>query len=430
MIWANGQRRADSTMIRTSAVAAMLSLAAVAPARAQVLNIDSCQALARSNYPLIHQYELIEKTKEFTLSNASKAYLPQISVTAIEGYIVGDLPTAGGQGNSGGRLQFIGLAQLNQTIWDGGTTKAQKNVITASAETDKASLDVALYDLRSRVNQVYFGILLVDEQLVQLEAQNTILTNNASRILQLSDNGLAYKTDLDEIKVEQLRLNQQRIELRYVRRGYATMLSLLTGREIGENVRLAKPALDTHPPDLTIARPELSLFASQRSVVDAQSGVQRAGLMPKIGLLGAGVLLAPSIGIGQNGVSTIAVAGLSASWGIGGLYRHGNDKALTQESLRRIGLQEETFLFNTNLQVAQSSANIEKQRAILAEDDAIVGLRSSIRESYQVRYAAGSSPLIELLNATERESEARSQRALHEMQLLIAIAEQQTQTGH
>jgi outer membrane protein TolC len=416
-------------MIRTGAVAAMLSLAAVAPAPAQVLSIDSCQALARSNYPLIRQYELIEKTKEFTLSNASKAYLPQISVAAIEGYIVGDLPTAGGEGNSGGRLQFIGLAQLNQTIWDGGTTKAQKKVITASAETDKASLDVALYDLRSRVNQVYFGILLVEEQLVQLEAQNTILTNNANRILQLSDNGLAYKTDLDEIKVEQLRLNQQRIELRYVRRGYATMLSLLTGREIDEKVRLAKPALES-PADLAIARPELSLFASQRSLVDAQSGVQRAGLMPKVGLLGAGVLLAPSIGIGQNGVGTIAVAGLSASWSIGGLYRHGNDKALTAESLRRIGLQEQTFLFNTNLQVAQTSANIEKQRAILAEDDAIVGLRSTIRESYQVRYAAGSSPLIELLNATERESEARSQRALHEMQLLIAIAEQRTQTGH
>ena len=207
---------------------------------AQTLSIDSCQALAMRNYPLIKQYDLIEKTREYTLSNANKAYLPQVSLTAIEGYIFGGLP-----GLSSSNLNFIGIGQVNQTIWDGGATKTQKKIINAQTETDKANVDVALHDLKSRVNQLYFGILLVDEQLKQLEVQNTILSNNIDRIKQLNDNGLAYKTDVDEIRVEQLKLDQQRKEFNYTRNGYVTMLSLLIGVKLNAQTILQKPQVST-----------------------------------------------------------------------------------------------------------------------------------------------------------------------------------------
>ena len=419
-------------MIRKYIVAVMYSMATVGSATAQVLSIDSCYALAKKNYPLIRQYELIEKTKEYTLSNANKAYLPQLSITAIEGYIFGELPSFGPANVEAetSDFKFIGIAQLNQTIWDGGATKTQKKIIAASSETEKASLDVAIYDLHARVNQLYFGILLVDEQLMQLEVQNAILSNNVNRVKQLSDNGLAFKTDLDEIKVEQLKLNQHKTELKYVRNGYVMMLSLLIGAKITEPIILQKPAFNDSLPDLQIMRPELSLYKSQRNMVNAQSDLQRVSLMPKIGLLGAGVMLAPGIGSGENGATSIGVAGLSATWSIGGIYKRGNEKQLTQLSLNKINLQEETFLFNTKLQVAQTSADVEKQKAILAGDEEIISLRKSIRESYQLKYNTGAGSLMDLLNATEKESEARSQKALHEMQLLITISEHNTITGN
>jgi outer membrane protein TolC len=410
----------------------MYSMATVGSATAQVLSIDSCYALAAKNYPLIKQYELIEKTKEYTLSNANKAYLPQLSITAIEGYIFGELPSFGPSGGEAASsdFKFIGIAQLNQTIWDGGATKTEKKIITASSDAEKASLDVTMYDLHARVNQLYFGILLVDEQLIQLEVQNSILNNNVNRIKQLSDNGLAYKTDLEEIKVELLKLDQHKTELKYVRSGYITILSLLIGAKITEPITLQKPALNNSLPHFQIVRPELSLYKSQRSLVNARSDMQRVSLMPKIGLLGAGVMLAPGIGSGNNSATSIGVAGLSASWSIGGFYKRKNDRQLTLQSLNKINLQEETFLFNTKLQTTQTSSNIEKQKAILEGDDEIVSLRNSIRESYQLKYNTGAGSLMDLLNATEKESEARAQKALHEMQLLITIYEQKTITGN
>jgi outer membrane protein TolC len=403
------------------------SLLTVAAATAQSLSIDSCYALAVKNYPLIKQYGLIEKTKEYTLSNANKAYLPQVSLTAIEGYVFGDLPSFGAQGSSSD-FKFIGLGQVNQTIWDGGATKTQKKIINASAETDKAAIDVSLHELRTRVNQLYFGILLIDEQLKQLDIQDTILGNNISRVQQLNDNGLAYKTDVDEIKVERLKLDQQRTEFTYTRKGYITVLSLLMGLQITEQTTLQTPLAASQLTDMPIMRPELSLYKSQRDLVNAQAGMQRVNLMPKIGLLGAGILLAP--GIGATGATTIGVAGLSASWNISGLYKNSNEKHLTLQQLDNINVQEETFLFNTKLQATQSAANIEKQKAILAKDDDIVSLRQTIREGYQLKYTNGAGPLIDLLNATEKEGDARAQKALHEMQLLMTLYDYKTITGN
>jgi outer membrane protein TolC len=395
--------------------------------RAQILTIDSCYMLAVRNYPLIKQFELIEKTKEYTLSNASKAYLPQVSITAIEGYILGSFP---GSESSGSKFKFIGLGQVNQMIWDGGATKTQKKIINASSETDKAGVDVSLHDLRSRVNQLYFGILLVDEQLKQLEVQANILKNNIDRVTKMKDNGLAYKTDVDEIKVEQLKINQQRTEYNYTRSGYLKMLSLLIGEKVDAQTNFQKPITDYQLASMDIGRPELSLYKSQRNLVNAQAGMQNVNLMPRIGFLGAGVLLAPGLSLGNTTLSTLGVAGLSASWNISGLYKNSNEKQLTAQQLNTIKVQEETFLFNTTLQLSQAAANIDKQKAVLTEDEEIVSLRISIREGYQLKYETGISPLLDFLNATEKEKEARTQKALHEMQLLMTLYDYKTISGN
>jgi len=393
--------------------------------QAQTLSIDSCYSLALKNYPLIKQFGLIDKARDYTLSNAGKAYLPQVSLTAIEGYVFGGFPAG-----EGSNFKFIGLAQINQNIWDGGATKVQKEIAKAAAAADKASVDVSLYELRSRVNQLYFGILLISEQLKSLDIQDTILANNISRAKQLNDNGLAYKTDVDEIRVEQLKLDQQRQEFQYTRNGYRTMLSYLTGVQLNENTNLQKPDANLPIRDMQVNRPELSLYQHQRNLINAQAGMQRVSLMPKVGLLGVGVLFSPGISLGPASLSNLGVAGLSASWNISGLYKNSNEKQLTKIQLDKIDAQEETFLFNTRFQMTQSSANIEKQKAILTEDKEIMNLRHSIREGYQLKYDTGAGPLMDLLNATQKEGDARAQKVLHEMQLLMTIYDYKTISGN
>lgn len=230
------------------------------------------------------------------------------------------------------------------------------------------------------------------------------------------------------MKVEQLNLNRQKKDFEYTRSGYLTMLSYLIGKNINQT-QLEKPA-NTIGLDNTINRPEQLRFASQRNLINAQADMQKVSLMPKVGLLGAGVMLAPGINLGNNKISTVGVAGVSVGWDIKGLYKNANEKELTKQELNKIDVQEEVFLFNTKFQMNQKTADIERQNAILKDDEAIVKLRQTIREGYQLKYDNGAGPLIDLLNATEKEGNARAEKALHEIQLLMSTYEYQTIKGN
>lgn len=386
----------------------------VAAKATEVLNLDSCQALATQNYPLIKQYELIEKSKEFNIKNANKAYLPQVSFTGIAGYIMLDIIPEN-------EIKFIGVAQLQQILWDGGATAANKQIIAAQSEVSKAQLDVDVYELQSRINNLFFGILLLNKQLEQLHMHAEILQQNSNKVQQMNANGLAYNTALQEIAVELLKLDQQKIELQHTRWGYIQMLSLLVGKPIPKETVFETP--QSEDINTSVNRKELSLFNQQRQLILAQGKMTNVSLMPKVGLMGMGAFLAPGFQLGAQEMNSISIIGLSASWDLGGLYKHKNNKNLTEISLQQIDLQQEMFIYKLNQQTTQSNAEIEKQQAILAKDKQIVSIQQDIRKGYELQYESGVCTMLDLLTATENESHAINQQAMHEMQLLQAIYE-------
>ncbi|MBF4472643.1 TolC family protein [Flavobacterium sp. HJJ] len=392
------------------------------------LKIESCQEKAKANYPLIKEYDLISKSLDYTLSNANKAWLPQFSVTAIGGYLIKGLPEAPGTN----REDYIvaGIAQITQNIYDGGATKAQKNIAKASAEVDKATTEVAFNSIRERVNQLYFGILVVDEQLNQLNILNDNLNRGLKNAKLSKDNGLGYQSDVDEVKAEILSLEQKKIEFTFTRKGYVEMLSYMIGEPLKEDVQLEKPLTVENYASLTNNRSELSLYANQIKLTEASSAMDKVSLMPKVGLLGAGILITPGMNLGTSNVSSLAVAGLSMSWDTHGLYKSSNNRELEKIKKDRINNQQNTFLFTNNLQLQQASTEIEKQKAILAKDDEIVLLKEKITKAYQLKKDNDMSPMNDLITAMNKESEARSNKALHNVQLLMSLYNYKTIKGN
>jgi outer membrane protein TolC len=399
------------------------------------LTIEHCQEKAKANYPLIKQYDLIAQSTEYTISNANKAYLPQLSLDGIGAYIIKGFPAVSLPGMPAAeeeKLKFIGIAQLNQTIWDGGATRSQKNITSASAEVDKANIDVALHSITERVNQLYFGILLMDEQLKQLALVNENLTRNLNRLQLSKDNGLVFQTDVDELKAEVLNLEQKNIDFTYTRKGYVEMLSYLMGEPLAANIQLQKPVTENVETILTLEnnRPELKLYSTQRSLIEQKASFNKVLNMPKIGLLGAGILVSPEASFGASQISSLALAGLSVSWNTGGVYKTSNNKQLDRIQLDRIANQQETFLFTSNIQLKQVTSEIEKQREIIHKDSEIVALKSNIRKSYQLKYDNGMSSMNDLITAINKESEARGNEALHQVQLLMSLYSYKTINGN
>lgn len=410
----------------------MLFLFAILPAVAQ-LNIDSCQLKAKANYPLIKQYDLITKSLDYTISNANKAYLPQVSLNGIGAFIISGLPTLSMPGQAAAepdKLQFIGIGQINQTIWDGGAGRSQKDIAKANAAVEKSNVDVSFQSIRERVNQIYFGILVIDEQLKQLDILNENLNRNFNKVKLSKDNGLAYQSDVDEVKAEILNLEQKKIEFNYTRKGYVQMLSFMMGETLPETVQFEKPILIEPYLSLTNNRPELSLYANQLKFAEAKSSINKVYNMPKVGLLGAGILIEPGMSFGTSKINSLAVAGLSVSWNTAGLYKTSNNKKLDKIQLDRITNQRETFVFSNQLQLTQTNSDIEKQKAIIEKDDEIVLLKGNIKKSYQLKYDYGMCTMNDLINAMSKESEAQSNQSLHNVQLLMSMYNYKTISGN
>ncbi len=410
---------------------------------AQSLNIDSCQAKAAQNYPQVKQFGLIEKTNEYNISNANKGYLPQLTLNARATYqsevtqIPASLGTVISQISgkpfsfpSLGQDQYQAVLEANQIIWDGGIIKAQKKGIQASTETEKQKLAVDLYALKDRVNQVFFGILLINEQLVQNDILQKDFQTNYDRVKSYKQNGVANQSDIDAIKVEILNAQQQAIALKSMRKSYIQILSGITGIPVDEKTILEKPVLPKADLKLENHRPELSLFDAQTKLYDTQKDAVFAGNLPKLGFYAQGGIGKPGLNMLSNAVSPFYIGGLRLSWNLSGFYSLKNNIVKIELNKKSVDVQKETFLFNNNLINQQQQNEIERLKEQLKTDDEIISLRNNIKKSAEVKVQNGTLSVTDLLREINSESQSKRSKSLHEIQLYIAVYQQLNTTNN
>ena len=405
--------------------------AACMTAQAQ-LTLEECYRAARENYPLVRQLGLIERTEEFTLSNAAKGYLPQLSfsgkasyqsdVTKIPFSIPGIEP---GMDND----QYQLVLELNQTIWDGGAIRRRKDEIRAGTDVRKQQVEVSLYALNERVNQLFFGILLLDAQLEQNALLQAQLERNHAQVAACLEQGVASAADLDAVSVEQLNARQTAGELKVRRKAYAEVLGWLTGKERLEEAELAVPSGELS--DLRQnRRPELELYASQRGELAAQEKSLTARYMPRLGLFAQGAYGDPGLNMLKGGFEPYYLAGVRLSWSIGDLYTRKNDKSLLAVRRNDLDVQEQTFLFNNRMEVTQYRREVERLDTLMKNDEELIRLRENIRRAAEAKVQNGTLTVTEMLREVTAEDLARQARALHRIQRLQALYDMKYATNN
>ncbi len=398
-------------------------------AQPQRLTIEDCYRLARENYPLARQYELIEKAAEYNLSNAARGWLPQITFSAQASYQsdVTQLPFDPAQlGFTGvsiptlSRDQYGAKIEVGQTIWDGGAVGAARDGIRAAAEAERATTEANLYALNERVNGLFFGILLAEGQLEQIAILEDDLARNRERIEAYVRNGIAMQADFDAIRIEQLKAAQQKAAIAATRRAYLEMLSRLTGTESDAETELVKPTA-TLPASLAVNRPELSMFDAQIGSIEARARRLNAAVTPRLGLFATGGYGKPGLNMLSDKFEAFYVVGARLSWNIGGLYTRRNDRRQIATDIRGVELRRDAFLLNTDLNITQRNTDIDRLREQLAYDDEIIELRGSVRRSSEAKMAGGTLSGSDLAREINAEAAARQDKVLHEMELLLAI---------
>ena len=410
----------------------LLSLMMLTVLTSQAQTLKECCSLAQEHYPEIRQYDLIAETEQYNISNAARAWIPQVVLSGQATYqsatptypeAFNQMIAANGLDMSGIRKdQYKVAIDVSQNIWDGGQSKANREIAEAEAAVERSRVDVSLYDLQSRIQNLYFGILLLDERVAQTETLIEVLDANLNRMRTYYRNGVAMQSDVDAVEAELLTARQTLSQVEASRASYRRMLEVFIGQPLTDKT-LTRPAM-VDVASRTSARPELAMFEAQSDKLAAQRKAIDASVMPRFSAFAQGYYGYPGLDMFKSMVSSEwtlnAIVGVRMSWNIGAFYTKKNNISKLDAAERQIAVQRDVFLFNTEMQTIQDDSEIARLQSALEDDNRIVELRRSVRMAAESRLENGVIDVTDLLRKIADETTATLSRSTHEIELLQA----------
>ena len=407
----------------------MISLALImlsSVSRAQTL--EECQQAAEKNYPLIKQYGLIAKTTQLTVKNIQKGWLPQVTASAQATYqsAVTAWPESMQSIYQQMGLNMKGLRKdqykigvdLQQTIYDGGAISSQRNIAQQEGKVQEAQTETNLYQVRRRVNEMYFSLLLLNEQIQLNEDVKILLLSSEKKISAMVKGGTAATSDLDNVRAERLSVEQQNENLKQQKQMLQRMLSVFCGLEVNNTQKPAPVQIASSVNN----RPEMRLYNSQLELTEAKEKALETQLRPKLGLFAQGFYGYPGLNMFEDMMnrkwSLNGIVGIKLSWNVSAFYTHKNDKARLSAQREMIENAREVFLFNNKLEEIQQNENINRYQTMMKSDDEIIVLRTNVRKAAESKLTHGIIDVISLLREINNENAAKTQQSIHEIDML------------
>ena len=419
-----------------------LSLLVYASTFVTAQTLEECQQAAERNYPLIAQYDLIQKTTDLTVANIQKGWLPQMSASAQATYQsdVTAWPDA-----MKGLMQQMGLnmqglkkdqyrvgIDVQQKVFDGHAIKTQKAIALEHGKVQAAQNEVNIFNVRQRVNEMYFSLLLLDKQIQLNRDLQQQLSGNEKKLVSMVKNGTAAESDLQNMKAERLNVEQQLVSLTSQQRMLQIMLSTFCGIEVKA---VQTPALsDAKSQQTGNQRPELKALDAQLGLLNAQEKALDAALLPKLGVFAQGFYGYPGYNMFEDMMShrwsLNGMIGARLTWNIGSLYTRKNDKAKLRLQREMTETNRNVFLFNNNLEQIQQNEDINRYRQLMANDEEIIALRASVRKAAESKLSHGIIDVNDLVREINAENAARVQQSIHEIEMLKEIYDNKFTTNN
>lgn len=414
--------------IMTLLVALLTSLTAFAQ-----VTIEECLAKAERNYPIIKKYRLLDETLDIDLGEINDSWLPRIGVSGqLTGQnVVPEFPKSltgvldqMGQSMKGlGKVQYKIGVDVAQNIWDGGISKARREVARSQYEVSKSAIDVEMYAVRQRVESIFFAILLTEEQIEQSEITLNLLQKNIEQLQSKVRNGVAMQSDADMVEAQALTLKQSIKQAKSAAEGYQDALALFIGESI-KGMRLERPLAEM-PLSNENYRPELRLFDRQLQANETAQRLTDTSLMPKIGMFAQAYYGYPGFdyfkSMMNRDLSFNILAGIKVSWNIDSFYSKGKNSRRTSVNALDINADRDVFLFNSNIQSTSQRETIKGLRNVMKDDARIIELRGNVRRAAESQLANGIIDATALLTKISDENIAHLNARFHEIQLIKEI---------
>ena len=404
----------------------------------ETITLEDCYRLTRENYPTVKKLNLVAKTEEYTLANANRAYLPQVSilgqatyqseVTDLSKTIAGALPLPPNVSlPTIDKEQYKVVGEVSQLLYGGGAIHSQKAVAKAQSAVQAQAVETQLYTLKQRVSNLYFGVLLINAQLSQNRLNIETLESQLKKAEVALKNGTTLPSNVDELKAEILRVTMQTTEYEATQATYLQMLSTFIGKELTNASQLTQPA----PQSLSteIFRPELKGFQLQESLLKAQEKQLNSEYIPKLSAFFQGGYGRPTLNMLSNQADFYYITGLRLQWNLSPLYNLSSKRHILRLNRESLIANRQAFLLNTKLELTQQSEQLKKLQKLIEQDETSVTLRHSVAKAAEVQLDNGVITTHEYLQKVNAWHLAQQTLLLHKIQLLQAQENQKLITG-
>lgn len=402
---------------------ALLVLVFPFASRSQSITLEKAQELSRQNYPLIKQKDLVRQSSHLNISNLNKGFLPQLSINGQFSYQSDvtkvDVPIPGFKIDAPGKDQYKLTADINQLVYDGGATRNQKSLQEFNATVEDQQVEVELYKLKERINDVYLSILFLDEQMKQVDLVKQDLQTGLNKVEAQVKNGTAFRSGANSLKAELIRADQRFIELKSTRKGLIETLSLFINQPLTEATSLERPQTPSTS-DSVVNRPEIKLFRDQYALFGQQDKLIRSKNLPRTSLFLQGGYGRPGLNLLKNDFEPFYVGGVRLNWPLSGLYTKKNEKQLVKVNQSIVDVKRDVFLLNTNAEAKKQRNEIEKLEQLIQTDNQIIELRHAVTNSAKAQLENGVITGNDYLRDVNAEDQSRQSLITHELQLLQA----------
>jgi len=389
------------------------------------LKLNDCYDRVFEKYPNAYQKIIYENASGLKLKNLDVNYLPQISFKGQATYqsevtkMNIPIPTIKTPEMSKDRYQLT--LDVKQLLWDGGTTVALKDVEEKQLSSDKQKIEVELYGLRQKVNDLYFSVLLLQEKkninMVYYEDVKSKITEINSKI----ENGVLPKNNLYILQAQLLQIEQEIESIDADRNASLKMLSEMMENNIDNRTVLSLPNPSTDNYEVAPGeRPEYRMFELQKIQFNAMQSTVDSRIMPKLSAFGQAGYGRPGLNMLDNTFQPFYTVGLSVAWNPVNWNSNKNEIQIYEANKKMIDRQKETFDKNLKVTLEKYKSDIDKFESLLKKDEELMNIRQKIVDIASSQLTNGTITSTTYLTELANKNQAVLSYKTHLVQLIQA----------
>ncbi|WP_428741085.1 TolC family protein [Tenacibaculum sp.] len=395
------------------------------------ISLEECYGNLKENYPLVKKQAILEQQKKADFSVIKAKTLPQFYLNAQATYQseVTEVPFP----NSGieplNKDQYKATLTANQLLYNGGKIKETQDLQNITYSRKHQEVEVSLYQLKQRVNQLYFSILLFDDQTILLDTRDQQLRVKLSEIKSGIKNGVLLPVSDKIIEAEILKIAQQKEEVKNNKSKLVSSLSMLIGAPINVETVFQKPLISLLE-NQTLNRPELELFSLQKQELDKQKNVLSKELMPELVGFATGGYGNPGLNMLKNEFESYYIVGLKLNWNVFDWNSNKRKREVINFSKEIIDTQEEIFKLNTNTALNEQNKEIETLESTVVIDKELISLQKEVVTASDSQLKNGVITPSQYLTELTKLYESENLFNQHKTQLELAKANYNTLKGY